>query len=194
MPPDLTVADQPALDFGTVTIRPLRLADRTGCDAVEAAAFANPGHRATPDKFAYRLTVCPELCWGVFVRTSESSAGSDGIDNGDNELDDVLVGHTVATRCTTPVVTDDSMHVPAGWESSVPPPPSPDGHQPNGHTVALHSLAIVPAAQGRGLGTRLMRAYVAALGQETAPKVARVALICQDVSLSSPSSVRFPPD
>ena len=170
---------------GTVTIRQLTVADRDSCVAVENSAFANPDHRATPEKFAYRLTVCPELCMGVFVRDDGSAT-------------ETLVGHVVSTRLKTHAIIDDDMDVPPDWRDTLTAAPAPAtfvadvGHQPNGTTVGVHSLGVVPSAQGRGLGTRLMAAYLAHMAQLSAAaaaspsgssghtRVGSVALICQD--------------
>ena len=184
-----------------VTIRPLTVADRDACVVVENACFTNPDHRATPDKFSYRLTVCPELCLGVFVHTVGSETllpGTSLSSSSPTPSYGVLVGHVIATRCTTSVLSDASMGVPKDWRADVaaaaaaadgadaiPPPASSTlGHQVAGGTVAVHSLGIVPSLQGKGLGTKLMRAYLermAALSASPgAQKVDRVALICQD--------------
>ncbi|KAL1899080.1 hypothetical protein Sste5346_003002 [Sporothrix stenoceras] len=181
---------------GAVTIRPLTVADRDACVVVENACFTNPDHRATPDKFSYRLTVCPELCLGVFVHTADSEAllpaGSSSSSAAPSS--GVMVGHVIATRCGAEVLSDASMGVPKDWRAAVAAAPagsdaasaisSPLGHQAAGSTVAVHSLGIVPSLQGKGLGTKLMKAYMermAALSATAgAQKIDRVALICQD--------------
>ncbi|CAK7227185.1 hypothetical protein SBRCBS47491_006483 [Sporothrix bragantina] len=177
---------------GAVTIRPLTVADRDACVVVENACFTNPDHRATPEKFSYRLTACPELCLGVFVHTADSEAlvGSLSSSPATPTSSGVMVGHVIATRCTSDVLTDASMGVPKDWRVSAADPASvsssmpasPLGHQAEGGTVAVHSLGIVPSVQGRGLGTRLMTAYLERMAalSKSGPKIDRVALICQD--------------
>ncbi|ERT02604.1 hypothetical protein HMPREF1624_00905 [Sporothrix schenckii ATCC 58251] len=173
---------------GAVTIRPLTVADRDACVVVENACFTNPDHRATPDKFSYRLTVCPETSLGLFVHTADSETLLPGTSSPSSvPPSGVLVGHVIATRCSTLVLSDASMGVPKDWRAAVAagtPIASPLGHQPTGRTVAVHSLGIVPSLQGKGLGTKLMKAYLgrmAALSaSDGAHKVDRVALICQD--------------
>lgn len=50
-----------------LSIRPLTIDDVDLCVALEAKGF--PEHeRCSAEKFKYRLTVCPELCSGLFIR------------------------------------------------------------------------------------------------------------------------------
>lgn len=53
-------------------IRPLRAEDLDQCLALETAGFP-PEHRASKEKLAYRLRVCPELSSGIFVRQFDDS-------------------------------------------------------------------------------------------------------------------------
>lgn len=72
------------------------------------------------------------------------------------------------------------MDYPKGWASATSPP-SPLGHQERGRTIALHSVAILPEFQGRGLGRVLMLSYMQHMnGSGIADKLA---LIAHDVSL-----------
>lgn len=48
-------------------IRPLTIEDIDQCIALEAKGFSE-AERCTPEKFKYRLTTCPELCSGLFIR------------------------------------------------------------------------------------------------------------------------------
>jgi GNAT superfamily N-acetyltransferase len=94
----------------------------------------------------------------------------------------VLLGHVVATKTTSPLVTDESMGFPSDWDSESPSP-SKLGHQEGGRTIVLHSVAILPQFQGRGLGRVLMMAY---MQQMNGAGIAdRLALIAHDVSISS---------
>lgn len=51
------------------------------------------------------------------------------------------------------------MEVPKDWQSSSTPE-SNAGHKEQGRTVAIHSLAVLPAFQGQGLGATLMKAFI----------------------------------
>lgn len=75
------------------------------------------------------------------------------------------------------------MAFPNDWEAETPTS-SPLGHQEGGRTIALHSVAILPRFQGRGLGRILMMAY---MQQMNGAGIAdRLVLIAHDVSLPSP--------
>lgn len=54
------------------------------------------------------------------------------------------------------------MQLPANWRNNrdKPQDSAKVGHQPNGGTVALHSLAVCPSHQKLGLGKYLMSRYI----------------------------------
>jgi ribosomal protein S18 acetylase RimI-like enzyme len=71
------------------------------------------------------------------------------------------------------------MDFPKDWNSP-DPKPSTLGHQEGGRTIVMHSVAILPGFQGRGIGQILTKAYVQ---QMTGAGIAdRLALIAHDVS------------
>ncbi|KAE8160793.1 hypothetical protein BDV40DRAFT_313587 [Aspergillus tamarii] len=73
-------------------VRPLDMSDLDSCVEVESA-FPEQ-ERCSREKFIYRLTVCPDICLGLFVENS-----------GQVEL----VGHVIATRVPGNRVTDGAM-------------------------------------------------------------------------------------
>ena len=96
----------------------------------------------------------------------------------------VLLGHVVAAKTNDPVASDQSMGVPEDWNSPRPKPSSL-GHQEAGRTIVVHSVAILPSFQGRGLGRVLMMAYMQQMnGAGIADKLA---LIAHDVRTNLPS-------
>lgn len=91
----------------------------------------------------------------------------------------VLLGHVLGTKTSTPVTTDASMDFPSDWEAEHPVS-SELGHQEEGRTIVLHSVAVAPQFQGRGLGRILMLSYMQHMNG--AGIADRLALIAHDVS------------
>ncbi|KAI1160141.1 acyl-CoA N-acyltransferase [Nemania serpens] len=178
-------------------IRPLTISDLESCVALENAAFANPAHRSTREKFIYRLTECPELCMGVFCTVVPSKTKGWEIDTlhtahpvetgRDDGAVSVLLAHIVATRSHDDVVTDEAMDYPDAYKTAKSNKSDNDGddddrpsvgHQDTGRTVCIHSLAVHPKLQGVGMGKLIVKAY---LQQIKSSEIAdRVALICQE--------------
>jgi GNAT superfamily N-acetyltransferase len=75
------------------------------------------------------------------------------------------------------------MGLPDDWQarrSSLPRPgeDEPIGHQEEGRTIALHSLAVAVEHQNKGLGSVLMKAYIQRIKDS---KIAdRIALLAHD--------------
>ena len=68
-------------------------------------------------------------------------------------------------------VTDKDMGIPAD-----DPNDFSLGHKPHGRTVAIHSLAVLPDFQRKGLGSTHMKAYLDRLAkQDVADKAALIA-------------------
>ncbi|KAK4655653.1 hypothetical protein QC762_304290 [Podospora pseudocomata] len=180
---------QKALPFPFLpNIRPLTVSDAPSCVQLENAAFPNPDHRASPEKFEYRLTTCPELSLGVFCTVIPSQLPSScklptlstarpvETDRADGAVS-VLLAHIVSTRGTGKVVSDADMDYPKDWRTRQGKS-AEVGHQETGGLVALHSLAVLPGLQGCGIGKMIMKAYLQqvkgmGLGEG-------VGLICQD--------------
>jgi len=147
--------------------RLLTISDLDSCEALENAAFSDPNERGTREKFRYRLTKCGELCLGIFCTAipgsdfeAETLATGHPIETSRrNGAISVLLGHIVATKTEESVATDDSMGYPKDWESPHSQP-GQIGHKEGGRTIVLHSVAILPKFQGRGLGTVLIKAYM----------------------------------
>lgn len=91
----------------------------------------------------------------------------------------VLLGHVIGAKTNDLTATDDSMAVPEDWNTPHPTP-TKRGHQEAGRTIVLHSVAISPNFQGRGLGRVLMMAYIQ--NMNGAGIADRLALIAHDVS------------
>ncbi|KAF4631393.1 hypothetical protein G7Y89_g6738 [Cudoniella acicularis] len=194
VPPDQQFHSRSAPSNLHPYIRPLTISDLESCIALENAAFTDPGERATREKVRQQLkngdfnmgTKCGELCLGIFTTVvpgttdfkAETLAAARPVETSrKNGAVSVLLGHVVAAKTEAPVATDESMDYPRDWNSEHPKP-SNLGHQEQGRTIVLHSVAVLPRFQGRGIGQVLMKAYIAQMNG--AGIVDRLALIAHD--------------
>ncbi|OQE29950.1 hypothetical protein PENSTE_c002G01303 [Penicillium steckii] len=138
----------PALTGREAYVRPLSVQDVKSCTTVESAF---PEHeRCSEEKFYYRLSHTPDLCLGLFVKEEEN---------------DRLIGHTIANRTSASSITEGSMEMPENWRSLTPNDVvqvdgEVIGNDPNGTTIAIHSVVIIPEFQGKGVGKALVKAYI----------------------------------
>jgi ribosomal protein S18 acetylase RimI-like enzyme len=124
-------------------------------------------------QFQYRLSKCSELSLGIFTSHEgneiPTAATASPVYTGAPQRKLVLLGHIVATMTTGLTVTDQDMGVPSDANQSL-------GHKPEGRTVAIHSLAVLPDFQHKGLGTTLMKGFLDRLAkQDVADKAALIA-------------------
>ena len=86
-----------------------------------------------------------------------TAAASSPVYSGAPKRKSVLLGHIIATKTSNLTVTDQDMAIPGASTSfnddSV-------GHKEIGRTICIHSLAVLPEYQSRGLGRTLMQAYL----------------------------------
>ncbi|KAK1623179.1 acetyltransferase [Colletotrichum phormii] len=164
-------------------IRPLTIDDLDRCETVEAAAFP-PAEAATREKIEYRLTVCPELCLGLFAREGKSSQGrvirqgtTLAYNPSDTSNGNDLIAHTISTKSISSVVTDADMAVPHSWKTD-PTATYDVGHQSEGKTITLHSLAVSPNSQKSGYGKTLMAYYIKHMIQ--AAQTERISILTYD--------------
>ncbi|KAI5366237.1 Putative GNAT domain, acyl-CoA N-acyltransferase [Septoria linicola] len=154
----------------------LSLSDIESCVRLEDAAFP-PQERASREKFQYRLKHCGQLSLGIFTsdENSDATTASTALPaySGAPERKSILLGHIVSTMTTNPTVTDNDMAIP-----STEHPDAKLGHKPEGRTVCIHSLAVLPEYQGRSLGSTLMKAYLQRL--KTQSVADHAALIAHD--------------
>ncbi|KAF5016762.1 hypothetical protein F66182_11446 [Fusarium sp. NRRL 66182] len=149
-------------------IRQLNLNDLEPSLAVETAAFP-PAEAATREKIEYRLSVCPELCAGLFLRAGTSlplpiPQDIPFITEEPSPTGDVLLAHVISTKTTNKPVRDEDMDYPSSWKAD-PQASYGVGHKKDGRTVALHALAVSPDYQRSGLGRAIMRAYMERMKQ-----------------------------
>ncbi|KAF3767683.1 hypothetical protein M406DRAFT_28466, partial [Cryphonectria parasitica EP155] len=169
-------------------IRPLGISDLQSVIMLEKASMPKPEHQATPDKFEYRLTVCPELSMGIFLTVVPSQIEDTDIfatfdaahpveTDRPDQAKSVLLAHIVATASNSNTVLDSDMEIPADWKTCKGKDTGGKGHLEGGHTVCLHTLAVSPKLQGCGLGKLVMKAFLQRMKNIGFD---RVALLCQD--------------
>lgn len=165
-----------------LSIRPLTIQDLDQCITLENRGFPE-SERATPEKLKYRLTVCPELCSGLFIREyiprynainlpevankkKNQAAAEETEDENLDELPyessvikETLVGHIIATKTFSSTITDASMDVASAEDPSA-------GHCEHSRFIGIHGLVIDPDWQKRNLGTLLMHDYIQKLSNQ----------------------------
>lgn len=105
-------------------IRPLNLPDIAQVLALEIEGFP-PHERASALRIEYRLTVCPELCSGLFIREFDTdSVHESELPDHSTIKSETLIGHIIGTKMLSSTVTDESMEVPSTF---IPTICNPDG-------------------------------------------------------------------
>lgn len=138
-------------------------------------------------QIAYRLHACGELCSGLFTSAYPTTSGPLGallksrttfpsLDSSDSDRKRILLAHIIATKSTSPLVTDAAMDFPRDWATNYQLAP-PIGHNEDGQTVCLHSLCVHPDFQRLGLAQILVKAYVQRIRDSGVAK--RIALIAR---------------
>lgn len=131
-------------------------------------------------QFIYRITKSGELCLGLFTSAYPDSAQQDAPtastakppDSNEPKRTGILLAHIIATKIEGDTITDDDMALPPRWKEGADMEPHL-GHKEFGRTLAVHSLAVLPTYQKRGLGTILMKSYVQRMVEaETADRIA----------------------
>ncbi|EAW14014.1 polyamine acetyltransferase [Aspergillus clavatus NRRL 1] len=151
-------------------VQALTVSNVDDCVAVENAFPEN--ERCTREKFIYRLTKCPELSLGLFTIPI--------IPEGQPKPRPTLVGHIIATRSSTTLVTDNDMKLPSNWQKEriVIENGETIGHDENGSTIAIHSLAVLPEHQGKQVGSTLMKSYIQRIRDAAIAR--RISIIAHD--------------
>lgn len=165
-----------------LSIRPLTIEDLDQCVSLENRGFPE-SERGSPDKFKYRLTSCPELCSGLFIReyipkynainlpevANQKGKEITPEETEEENLDELpyesavvketLIGHIIATKTYSSSITKSSMEV-----SSAEDPTA--GHFEHSRFIGIHALVIDPEWQGKNLGTLLMHDYIQKLSNQ----------------------------
>uniref|UniRef100_A0A060SZ26 ARAD1C05280p n=1 Tax=Blastobotrys adeninivorans TaxID=409370 RepID=A0A060SZ26_BLAAD len=91
-----------------------------------------------------------------------------------------LIGHILATKATSEVVTMESMDKPEVDEygRNKDPQNDPRGHREEGRTICIHSVGVLPEFRGKSIATIMLKDYIQRI---TTQHIAdRIALICHD--------------
>lgn len=126
-------------------VRPLIIEDVAQVVKLEAEGFPE-NERASLETVQFRLTACPELCSGLFIRDFE----------GKELKSETLIGHIMGTKIpksnnSTHFITLESMGK-VHYEAS--------------DTVAIHSLVIDHTYQKKNLATLLLTDYIQKLSNQ----------------------------
>lgn len=157
-------------------IRPLTVYDVDQCVALEEDGFP-PNERCSPDKLKYRLSVCPELCSGLFIRNFEISSKEDQDHDDDDDyyhnskfVDEKLIGQIVATKIFDQRITERSMGIPKFAHKYIVDESILDndkiGHVELSSNIGIHSLIIHSDYKKLGLGTLILKDYIQKLNQQ----------------------------
>lgn len=124
-------------------------------------------------QFEYRLSRCPELSLGLFsIPVLEEDQPT--------KPPRTLIAHVVASRTSSPNVTDKSMELPQNWKQERVSIEDGQvvGHEDWGSTIVIHSLGVLPVHQGKRVGSTLMKAYINRIKE--AGIADRIAIICHE--------------
>lgn len=157
-----------------LSIRPLNYHDVELCLELEAKGFPE-NERCTREKFLYRLTNCPELCSGLFVREFEEIPVTTDADDykppaKSTVTSEKLIGHAIGTKMYDDKVTERSMEIPVldkdGDVDTSIEGNAMIGHVESSKNIGLHSLVVDPEYRGLKMGTLLLRDYIQKLSHQ----------------------------
>lgn len=183
-----------------LSIRPLTIEDLEQCVTLEAKGFSE-AERCTKEKFQYRLTTCPELCSGLFIREygykynainlpevaqrleketkSENASEEDTDGFNDLQYEQLPVKLSVVKETLIGHIIATKIYYERITEASMALPSNDDptaGHIEQSRFIGIHGLVIDPKWHKRNLGTLLMHDYIQKLSnQDLGSKVVIIA-------------------
>lgn len=183
-----------------LSIRPLTIEDLEQCVNLEAKGFSE-AERCTKEKFQYRLTTCPELCSGLFIREygykynainlpevaqrleketkSENASEEDTDGSNDLQYEQLPVKLSVVKETLIGHIIATKIYYERITEASMALPSDDDptaGHIEQSRFIGIHGLVIDPKWHKRNLGTLLMHDYIQKLSnQDLGSKVVIIA-------------------
>lgn len=185
-----------------LSIRPLIIEDLDQCVALEAKGFPE-AERCSREKLKYRLTVCPELCSGLFIREygykynainlpnvadklqkeksakSKEEGNTGDEDDEDIDYDQLPIKSSVVKETLIGHIIATKIYSDKITSSSMDLPSKEDptaGHVEHSRVIGVHGLVVDPDWQGKNLGTLLMHDYIQKLSnQDLGSKVVIIA-------------------
>lgn len=183
-----------------LSIRPLTIEDVDQCVELESKGF-DANERCSPEGLKYRLTVCPELCSGLFIRDygykynainlpevaekleketeQNRKAGKEVEDDNPDDLEDLPIKSSVTKETLIGHIIGTKTYGPKITDASMTMASDKDetaGHIENSRYIGIHSLVIDPEWQGKNLGTLIMHDYIQKLSnQDLGDKVSLLA-------------------
>ncbi|CCH45130.1 Serotonin N-acetyltransferase [Wickerhamomyces ciferrii] len=181
-----------------LAIRPLTLEDVDKVLELEAIGFP-PSERCSLKSANYRLSACPELSSGLFIREFKSKYNTKDQKDDDHDDDDKnkssidddylpeprttivherLIGQIIGTKIYGDFVTNGSMEVPELNENGTPvnEEETRKGHIESSNTIGIHSVVVHPEYQKKNLATLLLHDYIQKLSnQQVGEKIAIIA-------------------
>ncbi|EGW32671.1 uncharacterized protein SPAPADRAFT_61741 [Spathaspora passalidarum NRRL Y-27907] len=173
-----------------LSIRPLTIEDLDQCIELEKKGFPED-ERASPEKLKYRLTVCPELCSGLFIREyiykynainlpdvaeslEKEHEHADGKeDKSEHEEDSDDEDYPSKSSVTKEILVGHIIGTKIAGEritnESMELPSSDipgSGHIESSRHIGIHSVVVDPKWQGKNLGALLLHDYIQKLSNQ----------------------------
>lgn len=190
-------------------VQSLTMLDLESCVKLEEATFP-PQERCSREKFIYRFSKCGELSIGLFTSanteiatstadnpsspdpsTAATASTAQPVYSGTPARKQILLAQIIATKTDNPTVHDGDMEMPPNWDSKDSTQTSDPslGHKEHGRTLCIHSLAVLPAFQKKGLARLLMRSYIQRM--ESSAVADRIAILSHEPLVGFYESLGF---
>jgi arylalkylamine N-acetyltransferase len=136
--------------------RPAQASDLQSIIDLETASYP-ADEAATPDRLEFRLENAGEYFLVAVAPPTNANATSSGVD----ALQ--VVGFVCSTLTAANSLTHESMAT----------------HEPQGSLLCVHSVCVEQGQRRRGVGSKLMRAYINFIAQSSA-NVTEIRLLCKE--------------
>lgn len=169
-----------------LAIRPLNLSDLRQVYELEKLCFPS-SEAASEETIRYRLTVCPELTSGLFIRTFGGQFNSDVAgqeksstdeynrdympDEKSNITEEKLISHIMSTKTPSEFITEEAMEVPLSFTNHEDVVDSKVGHVESAETIGLHSVVVHPNYRGKKIASLILHDYIQKLSNQVVGSV-----------------------